>query len=136
MDENAAALLEVIRPRDVVILHDPQTVGLAPALARHGCRLVWRCHIGVDQPNEPARRAWDFLRPFVEKAEVAVFSRPAYAWEGLAADRLAFIAPAIDAFTPKNRALDAEATSVILAGSGVLEGQGRPPRRLTTRVEK
>ena len=29
-------------------------------------KVVWRCHIGVDEPNELARRAWDFLRPYVE----------------------------------------------------------------------
>jgi len=122
LESNARALLQMVSPRDVVILHDPQTVGLAPALARHGCRVIWRCHIGVDEPNEAARRAWDFLRAYVSAAEACVFSRRAYAWEGLDPDRLAFIAPAIDAFTPKNQELDGETTRAILARCGVLEG--------------
>jgi trehalose synthase len=116
----------MVSPRDVIILHDPQTAGLAPALARHGCRVVWRCHIGVDEPNDPARHAWDFLHPYVDAADACVFSRRAYAWEGLDPERLAFIAPAIDAFTPKNQELDGETTRAILARSGVLgRGDGR-----------
>src|SRR5205823_7196033 len=59
---NAAALLDVVRPGDVVLLHDPQTAGLAPALINAGCTVVWRCHIGVDDPNAAVRGAWSFLR--------------------------------------------------------------------------
>jgi trehalose synthase len=45
---NAVELLGRIRPGDIALLHDPQTVGLAASLARAGARVVWRCHIGVD----------------------------------------------------------------------------------------
>src|ERR1700756_1960958 len=38
---NAAALLELIRPGDVALLHDPQTLGLIPALTKHGIKVVW-----------------------------------------------------------------------------------------------
>src|SRR2546421_9316249 len=58
---NAQALIGRVRSADVVILHDPQTAGLIPHLVRHGCRVVWRSHIGVDQPNQAARDAWQFL---------------------------------------------------------------------------
>ncbi len=100
--ENARALLQLVGPQDVVILHDPQTAGLAPALARHGCHPIWRCHIGVDQPDDTVRRAWDFLRPYLGAAEALVFSRRAYVWEGLDPKRTATITPSIDAFSPKN----------------------------------
>src|SRR4029077_13268628 len=59
---NARALLEVVKPGDVVLLHDPQTAGLAPALVERGCRVIWRCHIGVDEPSDVVRSAWNFLR--------------------------------------------------------------------------
>ena len=38
--ENAAQLSDAIRPRDVVILHDPQTAGLAPYLIEAGALVI------------------------------------------------------------------------------------------------
>ncbi len=52
---NAAELLARVRPGDVVLLHDPQTAGLAAPLAQAGARVVWRCHIGVDWDNDVTR---------------------------------------------------------------------------------
>ena len=37
--------------------------GLLLAARDAGARTVFRCHLGVDEPNAHARRAWDFLRP-------------------------------------------------------------------------
>src|SRR5436309_2582866 len=102
----AAELRELVRPDDVVVLHDPQTAGLVPAMAGTGALVVWRCHVGLDLPDELARAAWDFLRPYVRQADAAVFSRRAHAWEGLDPDRLALIPPSIDAFSPKNQDLE------------------------------
>ena len=72
---NAVELAARVRPGDVVLLHDPQTAGLAAPLARAGARVVWRCHIGVDWENEVTRAGWDFLRPHLAAAEAFVFSR-------------------------------------------------------------
>ncbi len=80
-----------------------------------------RCHIGVDEPNEVARRAWDFLRSYVSSAAAVVFSRRAHVWEGLAKGRTAIIAPAIDAFAVKNQELDAETVGSILRAGGLLD---------------
>ena len=77
----ADALAARIRPEDVVILHDPQTAGLVEPLRRTGAKVVWRCHIGLDEPNDIVRDAWAFLRPYVESADAFVFSRAAFAWE-------------------------------------------------------
>ena len=52
---NAVELAARIRPGDVVLLHDPQTAGLAAPLADAGARVVWRCHIGVDWEDEVTR---------------------------------------------------------------------------------
>src|SRR3954451_11903890 len=65
---NAAALADLVRPGDVVLLHDPQTAGLVEPLRRHRAHVVWRAHIGLDLPNDYARTAWEFLRPYVEPA--------------------------------------------------------------------
>ena len=102
---NALELVAVLRPGDLVLLHDPQTAGLVEPLRRHGVRVVWRCHVGTDTPNDLALRAWSFLRPYVEDADRLVFSRAAFIWEGLERTRVSVIPPSIDAFTPKNQPL-------------------------------
>jgi trehalose synthase len=105
----------------VVVLYDPQTIGLAPELKRLGATVVWSCHVGIDQPNDLARTAWEFLRPYVQAADAYVFSRPAYCWEGLDRDRMAVIPPCIDAFAPKNQPLATPAVNAILQAAGILD---------------
>jgi trehalose synthase len=119
-----AALGELERrvaPGDVVVLHDPQTAGLAPGLKRLGAGVVWSCHVGVDTPNDLARTAWDFLRSYVRAADAYVFSRAAYRWEGLSRSKLAVIPPCIDAFAPKNQDLSPATVGAILRAAGILD---------------
>ena len=126
---NAEAAAREIQPRDIVILHDPQTAGLVPYFVRHGCRVIWRCHIGVDQPNEVAKGAWRFLLPHVAAAHATVFSRRAYVWEGLDQQRVDIIPPAIDAFAPKNEELNGETVAAVLRITGILaDGAAGQPR--------
>ena len=55
--DNAREFSELVSPQDIVILHDPQTAGLVSAVSATGARIVWRCHVGLDQPNDtPERR--------------------------------------------------------------------------------
>ena len=61
----------------------PADAGLIGPLKRTGAKVIWRCHIGIDEPDDLARRAWDFLRVDVEQADAYVFSREAFVWEGL-----------------------------------------------------
>src|SRR5215207_1708435 len=117
---NERELLGVVAPGDVVLLHDPQTAGLAHALEEHGAHVVWRAHVGLDLPNERAREAWDFLRPYLTDAESFVFSRAAFVWEDLPADRTHIISPSIDAFAPKNQELTEAQSLAILEASGLV----------------
>lgn len=55
---NASDLVPLLRPSDVVILHDPQTAGMVDAVKASGATAIWRCHVGLDRPNEAAREAW------------------------------------------------------------------------------
>jgi len=118
---NAKALDANIRAGDLVIVHDPQPAGLIPHLVGRGCRVIWRCHIGVDAPNALSKDAWRFLRPCIEPAAAFVFSRHAYAWEGLDAARIEIIAPAIDAFAPKNQDMPPATASAVLGATGILQ---------------
>ena len=126
------ANLEILDPLmqrgDVVYLHDPQPAGLVPALCERGLKVIWRCHIGVDHPNDLVHGAWDFLRPYVEPADAYVFSRRGYLWEGLDEDKAWFMPPVIDPFSPKNEDLEPEVVAAILKEIGLSrDGLERAP---------
>jgi trehalose synthase len=116
---NAAELAELVHPCDVVFLHDPQTAGLAEPVRDIGAAVVWRCHVGVDHPNDLTRRAWDFLRHYVEGADACVFSRREFIWSELDREKTWIVAPSIDAFSPKNQDLEEEQVGAILAAAGL-----------------
>ena len=124
---NAEEIVPLIDPRDVVLLHDPQTAGLVDAIRATGAVAIWRAHIGLDLPNHLAREAWEFLRPYVASADGYVFSRRAFTWEGLDEDKVTIIAPSIDAFSPKNEDLSPAAVTGILCAAGVLADHGGDP---------
>jgi trehalose synthase len=116
---NAAELADAVMPGDVVFLHDPQTAGLVSAMRARGGRVVWRCHVGVDRPNDRTKRAWSFLRRYVEQAEAYVFSRQEFVWDGLDGERVWIVPPSIDAFSPKNQDLAAPVVGAILGAAGL-----------------
>ncbi len=126
---NATELLPLIHPEDVVILHDPQTAGLAEPVRRTGATVIWRCHVGLDHANEQARDAWRFLLPYVLPAHAYVFSRAGFAWEGLPRKKITVIRPSIDAFSPKNAEQSPDQSLAILFESGILAGRASEPAR-------
>jgi trehalose synthase len=121
--ESARELSQMVAEGDIVFLHDPQTAGLVPAVREAGAIVVWRCHVGIDRPGELARRAWDFLRPDVERADAWVFSRREFVWEGLDLARVWIVPPTIDAFSPKNQELEPDAVAAILEVIGLSESE-------------
>ena len=102
---NAAALKGRLRRGDVVILHDPQTIGLAGPLAEQGARVVWRCHIGTDRTNAFTKEAWGFLAPHLSQCQAFVFSHRGFVPSDLTGSDVWLIPPSIDPFTAKNRPL-------------------------------
>ena len=130
---NAEGVLSRVAPGDVVIVHDPQPAGLVPLLVEHGARVVWRCHVGIDRPNEWTDRAWDFLCPLVEPAHAYVFSRGAFAPGFLDPSRIAVIAPSIDPLSPKNEALSrADVVSLLATADLVARRRTLRPGRLAS----
>lgn len=94
---------------DVVVLHDPQTLGMARALKDRfpDTRIVWRCHIDLTDANERYLQA---VVDDVRRVDHAVFSRPEY---GRGVDvPTSIIHPSIDPLTDKNRPLDREEIAV------------------------
>jgi trehalose synthase len=124
--DNLAEFVDRVQPNDVVIVHDPQPAGLIHDLKAAGALVIWRCHVGVDTPNDLAREAWAFLLPYLQEADAYVFSRESFVWEGLDRKRIAIIAPTIDVFSPKNVDLDAETVRSILVVSGLMAGAAPP----------
>ncbi|RYC13391.1 glycosyltransferase [Nocardioides zhouii] len=122
LETNLRQILPQLAPRDIVLLHDPQTAGLASGLRRAGVHVAWRCHVGRDDSNEMTDLAWDFLRPMIEPAEVLVFSRLAYAPEWTDPARVAVIAPSVDPFSAKNLTPSADAVDNLLATVGLVTG--------------
>jgi len=86
---------------DVIFVHDPQPAGLVLRKKELGRHWVWRCHIDVSAPQPGV---WNFLRPYVEQYDAAIFSMPDFA------QRLPVlqcrVAPSIDPLADKNKPLD------------------------------
>jgi trehalose synthase len=125
--EAVAALAHLVRRGDIVFLHDPQTAGLVGLAHELGASVVWRCHVGVDRPNELVRGAWDFLRPELDGADALVFSRQRFVWDGLEGHRIWIMPPTIDAFSPKNQDMDAETVASVLGTIGLGPDGSLPP---------
>lgn len=121
---NGAELVRKVRRGDVVLLHDPQTAGLARQLADAGAIVVWRCHIGHDTADDRTEEAWWFLRPYLDACDAHVFSLHRYAPEWIAEDRLWVIPPSLDPFSPKNQELGRDEVVHILQKIGILASDG------------
>jgi trehalose synthase len=119
---SADELVPMIRSGDVVIVHDPQPAGLLPILVARGARVMWRCHVGADEPNAETALGWKFLAPYLYGTPAFVFSRAIYAPPMIDAANLHVIPPSIDPFSPKNQPLGAEVVRAILAYTGIVAG--------------
>ncbi len=121
LSANAEELVRLVRPQDIVLLHDPQTAGLVDAVKERGAITMWRAHIGLDLPNDIARNAWQFLLPYVQNADAFIFSRSAYVWEGLPEEKVCIVPPSIDAFSAKNIGLTPPHVLGVLNACGLLD---------------
>jgi trehalose synthase len=92
----------------MVVIHDPQPLGLVLSRDKTPASWVWRCHIDLSNPD---RKVWEFLRPFVENYDAAIFSSQSFARQ-LAIPQYLFY-PCIDPLSEKNKDLsDAEIQQV------------------------
>jgi trehalose synthase len=124
---NAPAILDCVRPGDVVMIHDPQPAGLIAAAKRAGARVIWRCHVGRDHPNEWTEQAWTFLRRYVEEADAFVVSRRDFAASWMDREHTSVVAPSLDPFSAKNEPMSRRNVRRVLAFAGLLDGDGPAP---------
>ena len=85
---------------DLVVIHDPQPASLILSRPRGKASWVWRCHVDLSNPN-PA--VWEFLRPFIEQYDAAIFSSQSFARQ-LPIPQYLFY-PCIDPLSEKNKEL-------------------------------
>ena len=121
---NSDDLAASIRSGDIVVLHDPQTAGLAERAKALGCGVVWRCHVGIDTPNDHSRLGWEFLRPYLEPfVDQYVFTDALFAPAWVPENRLSVLWPSIDPFSPKNQDISGATVEAILSHVGVIAGR-------------
>jgi trehalose synthase len=94
---------------DFIVIHDPQPAALIESRANHAGHWVWRCHIDLSQPD---LKVWDFLAPFVDRYDAAIFSSPAFA-RRLPIPQYLFY-PSIDPLSDKNREVEPDAIAETL----------------------
>lgn len=131
-ESNVASLANRIREGDVVLLHDPQTVGMAGHLVAAGARVVWRCHVGREGTNRWTDQAWSFLHPHLAACEAYVFSQHEYVPSWMAESKVRVIPPSIDPFSPKNQEMSPSDVTRTLRRIGLLvPDRPDPPIRFT-----
>lgn len=105
----AMNLAEVKLTGDVVMIHDPQPAGLIARKHEDDRKWVWRCHIDVSTPQA---EVWNFLRPYVEQYDAAIFSMPEFSQQ-LSIPQFR-VPPSIDPLSDKNRPLGGEEIEKVL----------------------
>jgi trehalose synthase len=100
---------------DVIIIHDPQPIGVIRAARERAERWIWRCHIDLSEPNpETIER----LLPFISEYDASVWHMQQYVPDGLDGG-VRIVPPAIDPLSPKNMALSPEDAAFVCDQFGI-----------------
>ncbi|MFP3869646.1 MAG: glycosyltransferase [Syntrophobacteria bacterium] len=99
---------------DLIVIHDPQPAALINWRKHPKNKWVWRCHIDMSQPNQ---QVWEFLRPYIEQYDAAIFSSPLFSPELNIPQYLFY--PAIDPLSDKNKELDSAYIASVLDKYGI-----------------
>ena len=84
---------------DVFVVNDPQPAALRHYSSDNKAKWIWRCHVDSSQPDATV---WNFLRPYVEEHDAAVFTTQKFIPQDLRLAKITTMAPAICAFSSKN----------------------------------
>ncbi len=98
-DNNLANARQLDPNYDVFVVNDPQPAALRHYLPESKAKWIWRCHVDSAKPD---RAVWNFLRPYVEEHDAAVFTTQEFIPPDLHLTKIKTMPPAIDAFSSKN----------------------------------
>jgi trehalose synthase len=109
---------EVSGDWDVIIVHDPQPVGVRQHVPDKAKTWIWRCHIDLSTPNQDAV---EHIVPLVREYDASVWHVPAYVPNGLngSGPDVNIVPPAIDPLSPKNMALSPEDAAFVCDQFGI-----------------
>ncbi len=99
---------------DIIVVHDPQPLGLIKMKRDRGGKWVWRCHIDISRPDQ---RVWDYLRRYVMEYDASIFSSPTFAQKLPIPQYMIF--PSIDPLAEKNRDIPPEFVDKTLERFGI-----------------
>ena len=113
MEKSADANLIDYNP-DVVLVHDPQPMGLTHYLKKARETWLWRCHIDIEEEALAANPGlWDFLTNWTEHYDAIIFSAAHYIVARWPLPKF-IIPPFIDPLSEKNRELTQEEIDKVL----------------------
>jgi trehalose synthase len=99
---------------DIIMVNDPQPLGLARHLKRPGESWLWRCHIDIEEtPMDANPGLWDFMTNWIEPFDSAIFSAAHYVVTRWPLPSF-IIPPFIDPLSEKNRELSQEEINQVL----------------------
>ena len=101
---------------DYIVVHDPQPLALLHFKGSGNSKWVWRCHIDTSEPN---REVWNFLKPFAEEYDAAIFTMDKFVPPDFQLARISIIPPAIDPLSPKNMSIPASLCRRVISWVGV-----------------
>jgi trehalose synthase len=115
------AYLQNLSPRDVVVIHDPQPLHLINFLDTNGPVKLWRIHIDTTCPD---RDTMAYVSSEAIRYDGIITTMKQYVTPHLdGLGRVYTLAPSIDAFSDKNRDMDAGEVRRRVAAFGIQTGR-------------
>jgi trehalose synthase len=101
---------------DVVIIHDPQPIGLIEMHPNRKNRWAWRCHIDTTEPN---MSFWRLVSYFARQYDSVIWTRPSFVQDMPLMKTVRIIPPSIDPLSAKNRPMEPLEVEAVFAAYGI-----------------
>jgi len=105
---------------DVVIVHDPQLLGLVSAAktgrAGVGPRWIWHSHLDLSSAEAPA---WESIEPYADRFDACIVEDRSFSPAGWQPRRIQAIPPAIDPLGPGIAPLDPATAAMLVRQHGI-----------------
>ncbi len=101
---------------DLVVIHDPQPLGLLQYAGKGNARWIWRLHIDSSRPNPDVSH---FVFRYLMGYDAAVFTLDDFVPPDVLTERVRIIPPAIDPCSSKNQAISYGSAMRVLQSIGL-----------------